>query len=55
VPGLADRADLAKARLLAAAGKKDEARQLLAGFGEAHKGSALSGEASERLARLGAK
>jgi tetratricopeptide (TPR) repeat protein len=55
VPGLADRADLAKARLLAAAGKKDEARQLLAGFGEAHKGSALAGEASERLAKLGAK
>lgn len=55
VPGLSDRADLAKARLLAAAGKKDEARKLLAGFAEAHKGSALAGEASERLSALGGK
>lgn len=55
VPAQADRADLAKARLLAAAGKKDEARQLLSGFAEAHKGSALAGEASERLSRLGGK
>lgn len=55
VPAQADRADLAKARLLAAAGKKDEARKLLAGFAEAHKGSALAGEASERLSRLGGK
>lgn len=52
-PAHSDRADLARARLLAAAGKKDEARKLLAGFAEAHKGSALAGEASERLARLG--
>jgi tetratricopeptide (TPR) repeat protein len=55
VPAQADRADLAKARLLAAAGKQDEARKLLAGFAEAHKGSPLAGEASERLARLGGK
>jgi len=55
VPAQADRADLARARLLAAAGKKDEARTLLAGFGEAHKASPLAGEASERLAKLGGK
>lgn len=55
VPAQADRADLAKARILVAAGKKDEARQLLAGFAEAHKSSPLAGEASERLSRLGGK
>jgi tetratricopeptide (TPR) repeat protein len=55
VPAQADRADLSKARLLIAAGKKDEARQLLGGFAEAHKNSALASEASERLARLGGK
>jgi len=55
VPGQADRADLARARLLVAAGKKEEARKLLAGFGEAHKGSALAGEAADRLAKLGGK
>lgn len=55
VPGQADRADLAKARLLLAAGKKDEARQLLEKFAEAHKGSALAGEAADRLAKLGGK
>jgi tetratricopeptide (TPR) repeat protein len=54
-PAHADRADLARARLLAAAGKQDEARKLLAGFAEAHKGSPLAGEASERLAKLGGK
>jgi hypothetical protein len=53
VPSQSDRADLEKARLLAAAGKKAEARQLLGGFGEAHKGSPLTGEASDRLAKLG--
>jgi tetratricopeptide (TPR) repeat protein len=55
VPTQADRADLAKARVLAAAGKKEEARKLLAGFAEAHKTSPLAGEASERLAKLGGK
>jgi tetratricopeptide (TPR) repeat protein len=54
-PAFADRADLAKARLLAAGGKADEARKLLSGFAEAHKESALAGEASERLNRLGGK
>lgn len=52
-PAFADRADLERARLLAQAGKKAEARQLLAGFSERHKQSLLAPEASERLARLG--
>jgi tetratricopeptide (TPR) repeat protein len=52
-PAFADRADLERARVLAQAGKADEARQLLARFGEAHKESPLAGEASERLGRLG--
>jgi tetratricopeptide (TPR) repeat protein len=51
----ADRADLERARVLAAAGKADEARKLLEGFAERHKGSTLASEASGRLARLGAK
>ncbi len=55
VPSQADRADLARARILAAAGKKDEARKLLATFSEVHKGSPLAGEAAERLAQLGGK
>ncbi|HVO20990.1 MAG TPA: tetratricopeptide repeat protein [Anaeromyxobacter sp.] len=55
VPGFADHADLERARVLAAAGKKDEARQLLAKFGEAHKDSTLAGLAAQRLADLGAK
>jgi len=54
-PAHADRADLSKARLLAAAGKQEEARKLLAGFADAHKGSALAGEASGRLTKLGGK
>jgi len=53
VPAEADRADLEKARLLAASGKAAEARALLAGFAEAHKGSPLASEAQDRLARLG--
>jgi tetratricopeptide (TPR) repeat protein len=52
-PAFADRADLERARVLAQAGKADEARQVLAKFAEQHKESPLSGEASERLARLG--
>ncbi len=55
VPSYSDRADLEKARLLAAGGKLDEARKLLSGFGEAHKESLLTGEAAERLAKLGGK
>jgi tetratricopeptide (TPR) repeat protein len=55
VPGYADRADLEKARVLAQAGRREEARKLLAGFAEAHKESILTGEAAERLAKLGGK
>lgn len=51
----ADRADLNRARVLAAAGKAEDAKQILAKFSEVHKDSALSGEASEQLAKLGAK
>jgi hypothetical protein len=54
-PAFADRADLERARVLAQGGKADEARQILASFGEQHKESPLTGEASERLARLGGK
>jgi tetratricopeptide (TPR) repeat protein len=53
VPGQADRADLERARLLAASGKVDEARSLLASFSDLHKSSMLTGEAAERLAKLG--
>jgi hypothetical protein len=52
-PIFADRADLERARLLAAAGKVDEARKLLGGFPEAHPESQLKAEAATRLARLG--
>jgi tetratricopeptide (TPR) repeat protein len=55
VPSMADRADLERARLLAAANRPDEARKLLTGFGEVHKNSPLSGEAADRLARLGGR
>lgn len=51
----ADRAALEKARVLAKAGKTDDARKLLQGFPEAHKESMLQAEAAERLARLGGK
>jgi tetratricopeptide (TPR) repeat protein len=54
-PAQADRADLERARLLAASGKVDEAKALLAAFGENHKTSMLTGDAAERLARLGGK
>jgi tetratricopeptide (TPR) repeat protein len=53
VPAFADRADLDRARVLAAAGKASEAKELLAKFPERHKESQLGAEASERLARLG--
>ncbi len=52
-PAFSDRADLDRARVLAAAGKTAEARQLLAAFSEKHKESQLTAEASDRLARLG--
>src|SRR5512133_524354 len=52
-PAFADRADLERARVLAAAGKTADAKSLLAAFSEKHKDSQLTPEASERLARLG--
>ncbi len=54
-PRYSDRADIERARVLAAAGKKDEARQLLAKFGENHKDSMLAQQAAQQLAQLGAK
>lgn len=54
-PQMADRADLERARVLAAAGKAAEAKELLAGFAEKHKESLLAPEAAERLAGLGGK
>lgn len=51
----ADRADLERARVLAAAGQPEDARKLLEGFGEKHAASSLAGEAAERLARIGGK
>jgi tetratricopeptide (TPR) repeat protein len=51
----ADRATLEKARVLAKAGKTDDARKLLQNFPEAHKESMLQAEAAEQLARLGGK
>lgn len=50
-----DHADLERARVLALAGKTDEAEKLLKGFPERHKGSTLADEAADRLARLGAR
>lgn len=55
VPFYADRADLERARVLAAAGQAEDARKLLEGFGEQHGASSLAGEAAERLARIGGK
>ncbi len=54
-PQFADRADLERARVLAAAGKVDEARQILSKFGENHKDSTLAGQAAQQLAQLGKK
>lgn len=54
-PAFADRADLERARVLAAAGKADEARQVLAAFAEQHKTSPLAPEAAQRLGKLGGK
>jgi hypothetical protein len=53
VPAEADRADLGRSRVLARSGKVEEARKILSGFGEAHKESALLGEAADQLSRLG--
>ena len=52
-PAFSDRADLDRARVLAAAGKTSEAKDLLASFSDKHKESQLTAEASERLSRLG--
>lgn len=54
-PAFSDRADLERARVLVRAGKAAEAKELLAAFGERHKESLLTADASERLARLGGK
>jgi tetratricopeptide (TPR) repeat protein len=53
-PRFADRADLARARVLAAAGKVADAKALLTGFAEKHKESMLTASASQQLASLGA-
>jgi tetratricopeptide (TPR) repeat protein len=50
-----DRAVLERARVLAKAGKAEEAKKLLAGFPEQFKDSPLKPEAEERLARLGGR
>jgi tetratricopeptide (TPR) repeat protein len=55
VPAFSDRADLERARVLARAGKTTDAKAILAAFGERHKESLLTADASERLARLGGK
>jgi predicted negative regulator of RcsB-dependent stress response len=54
-PVYKDRAALERARVLAKAGKVDEARKLLEAFPTDHKDSPLKSEAAERLARLGGK
>lgn len=54
-PAYADRADLDRARVLKAAGKAEDARQLLTKFAENHPKSTLKQEASQELQRLGAK
>jgi tetratricopeptide (TPR) repeat protein len=54
-PAYADHADVERARVLAAAGKTEEARKLLEGFAKAHEGSPYATEAADRLARLSAK
>jgi predicted negative regulator of RcsB-dependent stress response len=50
----ADRAAIERARVLARAGKADEAKGILQAFGDKHKESALKPEADALLARLGA-
>jgi tetratricopeptide (TPR) repeat protein len=54
-PRYADRADLARARVLATAGKVAEAREILAAFSGRHKESILTPQASQELTRLGAE
>jgi tetratricopeptide (TPR) repeat protein len=50
-----DRAALERARVLARAGRAEEARKILQAFPEEHKNSPLKTEAAERLGRLGGK
>jgi predicted negative regulator of RcsB-dependent stress response len=50
----ADRAAIERARVLARAGKVDEAKGILQSFGEKHKDSALKPQADALLAKLGA-
>jgi tetratricopeptide (TPR) repeat protein len=54
-PAFSDRADLERARVLAKAGKVADAKTILAVFGDQHKESLLTADASERLVRLGGK
>jgi tetratricopeptide (TPR) repeat protein len=54
-PKFADRADLERARVLAASGKAAEAKELLTKFAANHKESALANDAAQRLAQLEAK
>jgi predicted negative regulator of RcsB-dependent stress response len=49
----ADRAAIERARVLARAGKADEAKGILQAFGDRHKDSALKPQADALLARLG--
>ena len=55
VPLYRDRAAIERARVLAGAGKTEEARTILRTFFEELKDSPLQAEAHERLARLGGK
>jgi tetratricopeptide (TPR) repeat protein len=54
-PFYRDRAALERARVLAKAGKADEAKSLLAAFPEQFKESPLRPEAQQRLVRMGGK
>ena len=54
-PAFGDRADLERARVLARAGKTADAKAILTAFGEQHKSSLLTADASQLLARLGGK
>jgi hypothetical protein len=55
VPAFADRADLERARILARAGKVADAKAILGAYGERHKESLLTADASALLARLGGR
>jgi tetratricopeptide (TPR) repeat protein len=54
-PEFRDRAALDQARVLALAGKQEEARKILADFPTEYADSPLKGEAQQRLAKLGGK